>query len=78
MDHEGLSEVDSRGKNHVVDKLVAQTPQLERYLDRDEGKDDLESAHPPDSGLEPLDVFRVVLDQLGREEVCPELRVSSL
>lgn len=67
------AESDSPRIDHVDDELVTQTPHLERDLDGNQSKQELQSPHPSDGSLESLDILLMLLDQLSGEEVCPEL-----
>lgn len=67
---------DSRWVDHANDEIIAEPPHLQRDLDGYQRKDDLEPSHPAYSRVESLDVLLVLLDELGREEVGPELQVS--
>jgi hypothetical protein len=63
----------SRRVNHVVYKLVAETPQLQADLDRDQHEEHLKPPHKFDGKLESLDLARMLVYELSREEVGPKL-----
>jgi hypothetical protein len=64
------------GVDHVIDELFAQSPHLQTDPDRNQSKENLEPPHPPDGSSESLDILLVLVHELGREKVGPELNVS--
>jgi hypothetical protein len=61
---------------HVVDELFAQSPHLQTDSDRDQSKEDFKPPHPPDGSSESLDILLMLVHELGREKIGPELNVS--
>jgi len=62
--------------NHVIDELVAETPHLQTDSDGNQSKEDFKPPHPPDGSSESLDILLMLIHELGREKVGPELIVS--
>jgi hypothetical protein len=57
----GAEEKGETRVDHVVDEVVAEKEHLERDLDRNDGKQDLEPAHEADRPLEAPDLGRMLL-----------------
>ena len=64
------------GVDHIVDELVAKSPHLQTDSDGNQSKEDFKPPHPPDGSSESLDILLMLIHELGREKVGPELIVS--
>lgn len=56
------------------DSLIREEEHLQTNLDRNQGEEDFEPPHDLERPVETLDLALVLFDELGGEDVCPELR----
>lgn len=61
-------------KSQTKDLLIRKEEHLQTDLDRNQGEEDFEPPHDLERPIETLDLALVLFDELGGEDVCPELR----